>query len=382
MKDWSPILKYVFITLWCPANRLEWYKGIILLAHILGMANNAVSFSGVVANLRPTWGMTVTGYKPKLNWHIAGCQGSFLMVGEVIQHHLTTTTHLKLSSPQPIRCCPSTGHLLHCIHGAQDISDKWTVTVAPNNYKRSIKKPALRFGCWNVCSMMTGLSADLQTISGVWKTAIINSELFHLQIDIVALQETWLSESRCLREFDYTFSCQGKKKEDVHGHGVGFAVRNMLLNIVQLGSSATECLLSLQLNSTDGPINLLCVYAPTLMAPDDIKDDFYSQLDTIIKAFRKQKNLVILGNFNAHIGSDNKAWSNWLSHFGVGKCNDNSHWLLELCSYHELCITNTFFGTKLHHRVSWRYPKSKHWHQLDLILMRWTHLKNFLVTRT
>ena len=134
--------------------------------------------------------MTVTSYKPKLNWHIAGCQGSFLMVGEVIQPHWTATICLKLSSPQPIRCCPTIGHLPHSVHGAQDISDKWTVTAAPNNYKRSTKKPALRFGCWNVCTMMTGLSTDLQTISDVWKTAIINSELLHLQIHIATLQET------------------------------------------------------------------------------------------------------------------------------------------------------------------------------------------------
>ena len=62
-----------------------------------------------------------------------------------------------------------------------------------------------------------------------------------------------------------------------------FAVRNMLLIMVQLGSSATEYLLSLQINTIDVPVNLLSVYAPTLMAPDDIKDNFYSQLDTIIK---------------------------------------------------------------------------------------------------
>ena len=133
--------------------------------------------------------MTVTSYKPKLNWHIAWCQGSFLMVGEVIQHHWTAIPCLKLSNPQPIRCCLATGHLLHWVHRAQDIN-KWTVTVAPNNYKRSTKKPALRFGCWNVCTMMTGLSTDLQTISDVQKTAIINSELLCLQIDIAALQET------------------------------------------------------------------------------------------------------------------------------------------------------------------------------------------------
>ena len=230
--------------------------------------------------------------------------------------------------------------------------------------------------------MMTGLTTDLQTISDVWKTAIINNELLCLQRDIAALQETQLAESGCLRESDYTFFWQGKKKEDVCKHSVGFAVRNMLLNKVQLGSSATEHLLSLQLNNTDGPVNLLCVYAPSLMAPDDIKDDFCSQLDTIIKAFPKQEDLVILGDFNACIGSDNEACPNCLSCFGLGKCNDNGQQLLELCYYHALCITNTFFGTKPCHRVSWRHPRSKHWHQLDLILTRWTHLKNFLVTRT
>ena len=47
----SPLVKYDFIIPWCPANRLEWYNGIILSAHILGMANNAVSFAGVVTNL-------------------------------------------------------------------------------------------------------------------------------------------------------------------------------------------------------------------------------------------------------------------------------------------------------------------------------------------
>ena len=156
----------------------------------------------------------------------------------------------------------------------------------------------------------------------------------------------------------------------------------MLLNKVQLGSSATDHLLSLQLNTTDGPVNLLSVYAPTLRAPDDIKDDFYSQLDTIIKGFPQQEHLVILGNFNTCIGSDNEACPNCLGHFGVGKCNDSGQWLIQLCSYHELCITDTFFGTKPHHRVSWRHPRSKHWHQLDLILTIQMHLKNFLVTRT
>ena len=46
--------------------------------------------------------------------------------------------------------------------------------------------------------------------------------------------------------------------------------------------------------------------------------------------------------------------------------NENGQRLLKLCCHHNLCITSTYFKTKPEHRVSWRYPGSKHWHQLDL----------------
>ena len=230
--------------------------------------------------------------------------------------------------------------------------------------------------------MIPGLSNDILTISDIRKTAVINNELLRLQIDIGGLQETRLAESGCLKESDYTFFWHGKKEEEVREYGVGFAVRNSLLDKVLLDNTGTERLLSMRLNTSDGPLNLLCVYAPTLTAPDDIKDIFYNQLKSTIKGYEKQEPLIILGDFNARVGCDNEAWPNCLVHFGVGKCNDNGQRLLELCSYHELCITNTFFSTKPHHRVSWRHPRSKQWHQLDLILARRAFLTNFLVPRS
>ena len=47
-KNLSLTVKYVLITLWCPANKLEWYKAIILSTHVSGIAYTAVSLSGVV----------------------------------------------------------------------------------------------------------------------------------------------------------------------------------------------------------------------------------------------------------------------------------------------------------------------------------------------
>ena len=52
MKKLSLIVKYIFMTPWCPANRLEWYKVMILSVQVSGTARNAVSFSGVILNNR------------------------------------------------------------------------------------------------------------------------------------------------------------------------------------------------------------------------------------------------------------------------------------------------------------------------------------------
>ena len=56
--------------------------------------------------------------------------------------------------------------------------------------------------------------------------------------------------------------------------------------------------------------------------------------------------------------------------------------LLKLCAFHNLCITNSYFKTKRQHKVFWRHWHSRHWHQLDLILVRLATFKNVLHTRS
>ena len=51
MKNLLLIVRQILIRPWCPANRLERYSVIILSVHISGIANNAVSFAGVVTIL-------------------------------------------------------------------------------------------------------------------------------------------------------------------------------------------------------------------------------------------------------------------------------------------------------------------------------------------
>ena len=141
-------------------------------------------------------------------------------------------------------------------------------------------------------------------------------------------------------------------------------------------------MLSLRLTSMSGPVTIMSVYAPTLCSEEYTKDKFYEELDCAINKLPTNEHLYLLGDFNARIGSDHAAWPRCIGRFGVGRLNDNGQRLLELCSLHEMCISNTFFATKPCHRVSWRHPRSRHWHQLDLIITRRHSLNSVLITRT
>ena len=230
--------------------------------------------------------------------------------------------------------------------------------------------------------MLPGLSQNLQDISDARKTAVINNELKRLHVDIAALQETRLADSGTLKEKDYTFFWQGKSSEEHRQHGVGFAVKNSLLNKVEPGSNGSERILTLRLNATEGPVTLISAYAPTLSASPEIKDEFYERLSSTLSSIPSTEQVVLLGDFNARVGSDSDSWPTCLGQFGVGKMNENGQRLLEFCTYHGLCITNSFFKTKFLHKVSWRHPRSKHWHQLDLILVRRAAIKTILHTRS
>lgn len=229
--------------------------------------------------------------------------------------------------------------------------------------------------------MLPGFSSTPSETDDNRKTAIINDELQRLNVDIATLQETRLADLGIVRESEYTFFWQGKASGEARIHGVGFAVRNKLMSKVELGNDGTERILTIKVNTTLGPVTLVSTYAPTLAASPEDKDAFYNQLSSLIRDIPPEQQLLLLGDFNARVGNDSEHWPTCIGKFGVGKMNENGQRLLELCSYHQLSIANTFFKSKPQHKVSWMHPRSKHWHQLDLIVSRRKHLNNIHYTR-
>ena len=153
------------------------------------------------------------------------------------------------------------------------------------------------------------------------------------------------------------------------GHGVGFAIRNTLLGFIMIPSNCSERMLKIQLLTAMGLVILFSIYAPMMNSAPEENNEFYDDMEAAINDVPEQQLFYILGNSNARVGSDSASWPVCLGQYDIGKLNDNREGLLEFCTAHHLCVTNIFICLKSIHCVSWRHPRSKHWHQLDPVLM-------------
>ena len=82
----------------------------------------------------------------------------------------------------------------------------------------------LTIGAWNVRTLMDSSSSDRPER----RTAVVGSELDRYKVEIAALSETRLAEEGLLNEVGtgYTFFWNGRKKEQRHEAGVGFAIKS------------------------------------------------------------------------------------------------------------------------------------------------------------
>jgi len=135
---------------------------------------------------------------------------------------------------------------------------------------------SLALGCWNVRSLGPQTEA---TISSPRKTALIDLELDRLGIQLASLSETWWYSSGSIREEHYTIFWNSFENGEKPKQGVGIALRNTLLSCVEQPLFVSPRLMSIRTHTTAGYITGISAYAPTLLASDEDKDEFYQQLD-------------------------------------------------------------------------------------------------------
>ena len=217
------------------------------------------------------------------------------------------------------------------------------------------------------------------------RTALIARELSRYNIDIAALSETRLAEEGSLAEpkGGYTFFWRGKAKDEDRIHGVGLAIKTSLCRqLPDLPTPVSERLMKLRfpLNSSRHA-TVISAYAPTLTSSDEIKDAFYEELNELVKNVPPCDKLILLGDFNARVGTDCNNWKGVLGPHGIGKVNSNGLMLLSFCGENDLTITNTLFRQADKFKTTWMHPRSKQWHLIDYAICRRRDIQDVRITR-
>ena len=205
-------------------------------------------------------------------------------------------------------------------------------------------------------------------------------------MDIAALSETRLADEGecCEHGSGYTFFWSGRPHDERREAGVGFAIRTPLVSkLAGPPKGVNDRLMTMRVPFSNGQkfITIVSAYAPTMTNPDEVKDKFYEDLNTVITAVPSADKLIVLGDFNARVGTDTTAWEGIIGHHGVGKCNSNGLLLLQTCAEHSLLITNTIFRLPTRNKTSWMHPRSKHWHLIDYVLVRKKDRQDVRVTK-
>jgi len=79
--------------------------------------------------------------------------------------------------------------------------------------------------------------------------------------------------------------------------------------------------------------------------------------------------VFLLGDFNAHVGRNRERWYPSLGKFGVGKENSNGYRCLQFCLYNNLGISNTVFGHKMAHKLTWYLRDGKTANLIDYVIL-------------
>ena len=110
---------------------------------------------------------------------------------------------------------------------------------------------------------------------------------------------------------------------------------------------------------------LTCPLSNVMHSDDTMKDSFYAQLQAELEKLPRHDMLVITGNLNAKVGSDNSSYDREMGKEGCGTMNENGERLAELCATYNLVIGGTIFPHRDIHKLTWCSPNGRDRNQID-----------------
>jgi hypothetical protein len=226
----------------------------------------------------------------------------------------------------------------------------------------------MRVGTWNVRSLYR---------AGAYKELMREVERYEL--DIVAIQESrWTGQGE-ISGGKHILYYGGADK---HSLGTGFVINKKLVPAICDVQFVNDRLSFLVMRGKWYKYIFINVHCPTEEKEDDIKDEFYEELELIFDKFSTYDVKVVLGDFNAKIGREEIFRPTVGLESLHDSSNDNGVRAINFATSKNLIVKSTCFKHKDIHKATWVAPNSTTRNQIDHIMIDKRRHTNILDVRS
>ncbi|XP_019225234.1 PREDICTED: craniofacial development protein 2-like [Nicotiana attenuata] len=148
-------------------------------------------------------------------------------------------------------------------------------------------------------------------------------------------------------------------------NGVGILVDRELVVEVR---RVNDRLMSIKLVVGGFTVNVISAYAPQVGLDQEVKKQFWEDLDEMVHSIPHIEKLFIGGDFNGHIGASARGDDDVHDGYGFGDRNGGGNSLLDFARAFDLVIANSSFPKREEHLVTFRNSMGKT--QIDYLLCR------------
>ena len=190
-------------------------------------------------------------------------------------------------------------------------------------------------------------------------------------IDIAGVQETkWKGSKANMLGDGVKLFYHGESNTS---NGVGIILGEKLIDQVLQVNRKSDRIMRIQLVIAERKMNIISVYAPQFGCSDYEKRKFWEELDDVLHPIPDKEGLLVIGDFNGHVGMERADLERWHGGICYGIFNYEGKAVLQCTQMYDLAICSTFFQKKDEHMITYRSGTRQS--TIDYILVRRQNLR-------